>query len=736
MQRNERILIVDDTPANIDILGEILKDNYEINVAVNGETALEIAASENKPDLILLDIMMPHMDGYEVLKKLKQNKETETIPVIFVTAKIEDHDEAVGFSLGAVDYIRKPFSSDVTKARIKSQLELKTYRDKLENLVEEKQTQVDESIEDLKEKEKEKHTLQKELETQEESAHKNHVYFRELFTNSPFGIILVGKNKKIIRVNKSFCKITGFCEEEIINNGSPGFIGSEEVKDHFKNLLNKAFSMETISIESKCKHKKGFEIPVSALAYPVKINGSVEGVFVMFEDIYHRKVYEDKLKYHAFHDSLTGVPNRALFKKSLNHAIEMSKNLPDFRFAVMLIDLDRFKSINDSLGHQTGDKLLVSVTSRIKSCLRSNDIIARLGGDEFALLLYDIKNDEQVTAVAKRINDAAEDAFLIDGNEIHISASTGIVIDTKKYSSAEDLIRDADLAMYHAKEKGKACYKIYNNQMHKKALKKLTIEKDLRKTLSGEQLSLYFQPISEINTKRLKGFEALLRWIHPEYGIVSPVDFIPVAEETDLIIPMGEWVLEKGISQLSEWKKDFEGTEELSININISVKQFMQKNFTPLLIELSEKYDVSPEFIKIEITESLLMAHTEYSVKKLNKLKNHGFKIVIDDFGTGYSSLAYLHKFPVSDIKIDRTFTSGLDNSGETTEIIKSILTLSKNLGINVVAEGVENQHQLEILKELHCENIQGYYIARPLPENDAEKYIKSNFKKETLAIN
>ena len=726
-QKKPKILIVDDTPANIDILGEILKDDYEISVAVNGETALEIAASVNPPDLVLLDIMMPEMDGYEVLKRLKKIEPAKAIPVIFVTAKIENEDETEGFSLGAVDYIRKPFSAEVTRARIKSQLELKNYRDRLENLVEEKEHQVHITENNLKNKEIEKVHLQKELETQEESAQKNHVYFKELFTNSPFGIILVGKNKKIIRVNKSFCKITGFDDSEIINTEHPKFLNSDLAKKNFDNLVKKAFLMETASVETKCIHKKGFDIPVSALAYAVKFNGEIEGVFVIYEDIYHRKAYEDKLKYHAFHDSLTGIPNRTLFKKSLDHAIEMAKNINDFKFAVMLIDLDRFKSINDSLGHQTGDKLLISVTSRIKACLRSNDIIARLGGDEFALLLYDIKEDSQVTAVANRINNAAESPFLIDGNEIHISASTGIVIDTEKYSTAEKLLRDADLAMYHAKDMGKACYKIYNRQMHKRALKKLTLEKDLRKTLSGEQLLLYFQPITEIKTGMLRGFEALVRWNHPLHGMISPADFIPVAEETDLIIPMGKWILEKGISMLASWKKEFPDMAHLSININISVKQFMQEDFNDLLFNTAKRYGVPPEYIKIEITESLLMSHTNYSVKKLDALREKGFKIVIDDFGTGYSSLSYLHKFPVNEIKIDRSFTSGLGICGESTEIVKSILSLSQNLGLNVVAEGVETKAQLGILNKLKCRKAQGYFISKPVPESEARSFIREN---------
>ncbi|MCK5164857.1 MAG: EAL domain-containing protein, partial [Desulfobacula sp.] len=647
-QEKKRILIVDDTPANIDVMGAILMSDYDISVALNGAMALDIVESGTPPDLILLDIMMPEMDGYEVTRRLKANEKTRQIPVIFVTAKIEEEDEAFGFQIGAVDYIRKPVNPCVTLARIKCQIELKRYKDQLAVLVEKKTTQVETSLKQLEDK---RHKLSKaaeDLKDFEASAHKNHIYFRELFMNSPHGIILVGPDNKIISTNKSFSKLVGYDIEEIVNKKISGFSVAGDCKDEHSSLVQEALKGKTVSVETRCFHKKGFKIHVSALAYPVKINNSIQGVFVFYENISQRKLFEGKLKHQAYHDVLTGIPNRLLFSERLDFAIEKQKSSSIYRFAVLLIDLDRFKSINDSLGHQAGDELLKAVSAKVQGCLRADDTLARLGGDEFAILLSDIKGQAEVNAIASRICQAAESTFIIDKQEVHISASIGVVIDTKSYGNANLLLRDADLAMYNAKDAGKAQFKIFSRKMHEELMASITIEKELRKAIEQDRLVLYFQPIVQVPTGRLEGFEALIRWNHPEQGIVSPDNFIPIAEETGLMVPMGEWIIQTACQQLASWQQTF--SKNLTVSINISIKQFSQNNFVEHLYETTKKHRLSPSDIKLEFTESLLMEHTCSAVQKLDKLRDLGFFLVIDDFGTGYSSLSYLQQFPINQI--------------------------------------------------------------------------------------
>lgn len=698
--RKERILIVDDTPANIDVLGAILMEEYDISVAVNGPMALDIISSGVRPDLVLLDIMMPDMDGYEVARRLKADEKTREVPVIFVTAKIEDEDEAFGFKMGAVDYIRKPVNSDVTLARIRSQLELKRFRDSLSLSLEETTSKVKASA--------------KALAGAQASAHKHLVYFRQLFMNSPYGIILVGPDNRIINTNQSFSTLIGYDRDEILNQRISSFSVADDTEDDRSGLIQTAMAGGSVSVETRCFHKKGYEIQVSALAYPVTIDQEVQGVFVFYENISQRKKFENKLKHQAFHDALTGIPNRLLFSDQLSWAITEQTADPDFRFAVLLIDLDRFKSVNDSLGHQAGDELLVAVTQRIQARLRTGDTLARLGGDEFAVLLPRVKGDQEVRTIASRIQQAAESRFMIQGQDVHISASIGIVYHTRAYTGADQMLRDADLAMYQAKEAGKARFRFFTPQMRKELLDRVSIEKALRRALDTKEISLHFQPIVELPSATIRGFEALVRWHHPEKGLIPPDRFIPIAEETGLIIPLGNWIIAEACRSLARLQADA-GTE-LTMNINISIKQFFQEGFAQLMKQAVSDSGLSPCAIKLEFTESLLLSNTESAVKKLNDLKAGGFSLVIDDFGTGYSSLSYLQQFPIDQIKIDRSFVASMEHRPESEAIVTSILSLSKGLGLTTVAEGVETQDQVARLEALGCRYGQGYYFSKPLP--------------------
>lgn len=699
-KKKERILIVDDTPANIDVLGAILMEEYDVSVAVNGPMALEIISSGILPDLVLLDIMMPEMDGYEVARRLKADAKTSSVPVIFVTAKIEEEDEARGFKIGAVDYIRKPVNSDVTLARIRSQLELKRLRDNLAFSLEESTSQVEASA--------------MALAGAQASAQKHLIYFRELFMNSPYGIILVGLNNKIINSNQSFSNLIGYDKQKILGCDASSFSVARDLQDDHHSFIQNALTRGSVSMETRCFHKSGYEIQVSALAYPVTINNSVQGVFVFYENISQRKQFENKLKHQAFHDALTGIPNRVLFADQLSWALEAQQTDKRFRFAVMLIDLDRFKRVNDTLGHQAGDELLRAVTEKIQTLLRAGDTLARLGGDEFAVLLTHVKSRDEVESVASRILKAAESKFVIQGQDVHISASIGIVLETGSYASSDQLIRDADLAMYQAKDAGRAAFRFFTPDMRKELLNRVSIEKELRNAMENRELALYFQSIVSIRSGEVRGFEALIRWEHPERGVISPDQFIPIAEETGLIIPMGEWVIREACRSLVSFQADL--GRDLTMNINISVKQFLQDNFIDILTRAVKAYNLSPACIKLEFTESLLMSYTDAAVEKLEALRSLGFALVIDDFGTGYSSLSYLQQFPIDQIKIDRSFISSLDSRPESEAIVTSILTLSHSLGLSSVAEGVETPEQLSKLEALNCRYGQGYSFSNPMP--------------------
>ncbi|MCG8551499.1 MAG: EAL domain-containing protein [Desulfobacterales bacterium] len=720
--KKDKILIVDDTPANIDVLGGILARDYDIRVAISGHMALDIVHSGEIPDLILLDIMMPEMDGYEVARRLKSNQVTSHIPIIFVTAKVEDADEAVGFEVGAVDYIRKPVNAPITLARIKSQLELKRYRDQLSWMVKKKSYKVKHSQKAL-EKEKQKLIqVQGDLKDTSEQAHKNQAYFRELFMNSPYGIVLLGRDKKILNSNKSFSDLFGYAHSDIVLNEFPASMPQERAQEKIKDIVQKALAGRTGKTETGCRHKKGFYFQVSALAYPIKINGVVQAVFIFFEDITQRKQFEQKLHHQAFHDALTGIANRRYFTEQLDNFLAMQKKKISVRFAVLLIDLDRFKNVNDSLGHQAGDQLLKMVVEKIKQCLRNNDLLARLGGDEFAILLSDVDSDELISTIAGRITKAAASPFIINGQEVRISASIGVVNQTLKYDKADSLIRDADLAMYHAKDSGKAQFQFFSSRMHESALTCLTIETELRKALERNELVLYFQPIINITSKFIEGFEALIRWRHPHRGVVPPDQFISIAEETGLILPIGDWVIREGCRKLLQLKE--KTGQLLTMNLNVSIKQFLQNDFTDKLKNEISKTGLSPRYIKLEFTESLLMEHTQHALKKLYILRDLGVKLAIDDFGTGYSSLSYLQQFPIDQIKIDRSFINAMEQQKESREIVKSILALANSLNLSTVAEGVETQSQLDLLADFSCGSAQGYFIAKPMPWESLQKFI------------
>ena len=431
-------------------------------------------------------------------------------------------------------------------------------------------------------------------------------------------------------------------------------------------------------------------------------------------DVTEQKQAEKLLLHNAFHDALTGLPNRALFMDRLEHCLGEARKGEGYGFGVLFLDLDRFKVVNDSLGHQIGDQLLVATARRLESCLRPGDIVARLGGDEFAVILDRVRHVSDATQAAERIRERLASPFNLSGHEVFISASIGIALNQTASEAPDEILRNADTAMYRAKDQGRGCFELFDKGMHARNAALSQLETGLRKALARDEFRIHYQPIISLENWRINGFEALLRWEHPEHGYISPLKFIPVAEESGLIIQIGQWVLREACQQLRDWQEQFPSEPPLSISVNLSGKQFSQPDLIDCISQILEGTGLDAGSLKIEITESAIIENIDAAAMMLKRIKALGVRLSLDDFGTGYSSLSYLHRFPIDTLKIDRSFVSRI-NLPKNAEIVKTILTLASNLGMDVVAEGVETREQVLQLTGLNCEYVQGYLLSKPI---------------------
>ena len=441
----------------------------------------------------------------------------------------------------------------------------------------------------------------------------------------------------------------------------------------------------------------------------------------------------EHFRHAAFHDALTGLPNRSLFTDHLRVALRRAHQNEKYLFCVLFLDLDRFKNINDSLGHPCGDELLILVARRLETCIRQTDMVARFGGDEFAILLDAIQDSSDAILIAEKVQQAISAPFKLTNHEAITTASIGVALSTSNYTEAEDIIRDADTAMYRAKDHGKARYEIFDTAMHTRAVSLLRLESDLRRAFEKQELCVYYQPIVSVRTGELHGFEALVRWLHPERGIISPADFIPLAEETGLILPLGLSVLREACSQLRTWQQRSIANKDLIMSVNLSGKQLSQPDLIDRIEEVLRESQINPWHLKLEITETVVMESPELAAVTLAKLRGLGVRLSIDDFGTGYSSLSYLNRFPVDTLKIDRSFVTSMNQTDESLQIVKTIITLAGNLGMQVVAEGVENEEQLNQLKSLKCHYAQGYYFSKPFDSAVADLFILNGTRAGSL---
>jgi diguanylate cyclase (GGDEF)-like protein/PAS domain S-box-containing protein len=475
--------------------------------------------------------------------------------------------------------------------------------------------------------------------------------------------------------------------------------------------------------------KDGTSFPVEYTSTPIFEDGEIVGAVVTFSDITERKVLEEQLHHQAFHDPLTGLPNRALFMDRLEHALSRA-NRRGSKVAVLFTDLDNFKVINDSLGHKVGDQLLVAVAERLKDCVRSDDTAARLGGDEFTILVEDVTGVGEVVQIAERIAEILQPPFALEEQEVFATVSIGIALNSTAQEQPADLLRHADLAMYRAKHRGKARYEVFEPSMDAKAIERLMLETGLRKALIRQQFRVYYQPIVALDNDKVAGVEALVRWEHPQRGLLLPEEFLSVAEDTGLIIQIGQWVLREACKQARIWQERYPGTPPLTISVNLSTREF----FHPKLVaEVLDESEIDPASLQLEITEGAMASNGTYSTDRtLRKLKRMGVQLAIDDFGLGYSSLSYLKRFPVDFLKVDRSFIAGLgqdtDGASKDAEIVRAMIDLTHALGLKVIAEGVETSEQLARLRNMKCDLAQGNYFSEPLPSEALAVILDEDF--------
>jgi diguanylate cyclase (GGDEF)-like protein/PAS domain S-box-containing protein len=669
----------DDYVMTRDLLAELGRGGFLLDWVSSYEGA-RAAVVRGEHDVYLLDYRLGERSGLDLLREA--GGEGRGAPMILLTGQGGDEVDAEAMRAGAADYL--------IKGRLEAPLLGRSIRYAVERA-----------------------RVSRALRESEERYHC-------LVELSPDAII-VHADGEIVFVNGAGVKLLGAdAGEQIVGRPIKEFVRHDRQDGVGVRIYGDAG--DAAFKEEKIVRVDGTEVCVEAAAVPF-IYKHKPAVQVVARDISRRKQMEEKLLHDAFHDALTGLPNRALFMDHVRLAVERARR-PQKRylFAVLFLDLDRFKVINDSLGHTIGDQLLIATAARIQKCLRHLDTVARFGGDEFAVLLDGIEDANDTIRVAQRLLREITTPINVDGHEVFTSVSIGIALSSTGYERPEDVVRDADTAMYRAKAAGKSRYEIFDIAMHSRAVALQRLETDLRRAVEREEFVIHYQPIMSLSDDSIQGFEALVRWRHPERGLVTPSEFIPVAEETGLIIPLGRWVLREACRQMRRLQASSAAPSPLSLSVNLSGKQFMQPDLVGQVKQMLCETGFDPRSLHLEITESSVIENTETVTEMLIQLRALGIRLSMDDFGTGYSSLSYLHRFPIHTLKIDRSFVSGGDGENE---IVRTIIMLARNMGMDVVAEGIETEEQLAYLKGLKCEYGQGFLFSRPLDLDTACKLLE-----------
>ena len=663
------VLYVEDDEDIRDQLTHFLRRRVgTLHTAVNGHEGL-LAFEALKPDIVVTDILMPVMNGLEMAEKIKEI--SPSTPVIVTTAFNETHFFLKAIDIGIDKYVIKPVNSELLGGVL-----LQCARSMLS-----------------------------EAERGLSAA---------VFENSSDAIMVSDHDNRVISVNPAFCEITGYLREEVIGK-NPGMLSAgRQPREFYQEMWNCLRGSGRWDGEIWNRRKSGEIYPEWLSISTVKNQqGETTHYVGIFSDITERKQAEERVRHLAHYDALTDLPNRTLFHDRLQQALIQAQRSHD-QVAVMFIDLDRFKIINDTLGHNVGDLLLQAVAQRLTNCVRQGDTVCRQGGDEFVILLPQISHAEDAALVAQKILESVNRPFVLDGHELHIGASIGISFFPADGVDTETLMKNADVAMYRAKELGRNNYQFYLSDMNARSFERLALETSLRRAVEHDELDVYYQPLMDAHSNKLVGMEALVRWHHPDLGLVNPAQFIPLAEETGMIIPIGAWVLRHACMQAREWHKQGHGA--LRVSVNLSARQFRQTDFAGSVRRILDETGFDPHYLELEVTESLLMHNIEENIVVLNELKAMGISIAVDDFGTGYSSLSYLKRLPIDTLKIDRSFVNDVNSNHDDAAIVDAIISLAQSLTLKVIAEGVETSDQQNFLESHQCDEMQGFLFSRPVP--------------------
>ncbi len=721
-----RVLVVDDEPRLLTSLQSLLQlHGYVVDIAEGGKAACRKVTEKNY-ELILLDLRMPECDGHQVMNFLAENGIDSAVIVISGETSFTAVSQAL--RRGAYDYLKKPFSNEELISTAKRVLE------------------------------------KKQLERDHAHMHRrlkeSSILHQYIVDSSPDIVFMLDKQGCFTFLNDKVVNLLGYSKEELKGKHFSSVLSSKDLLSLTEAIEDLERGTTVRNVEVKIKQrveshtKRFFELTIfpifaSALsptksssvshAYPTRGLSAASqnakpddiiGIYGTARDITERKEAQDFINFQAYHDLLTGLPNRALFKDRLNMAIARCRRHHN-RLAVLFLDLDRFKVVNDTLGHAMGDRLLQSVAERLQKCLREGDTLSRFGGDEFVLLLPEVTTPDDVRGVARKILRLIKAPFHLDQHEVFVGVSIGIAVFPDAGSSIDQLIQAADVAMYHVKKRAKEGYQFFSDTMVVNASNRLEIERDLRKALANNELHVYYQPKVDALNGEIIGVEALVRWQHPEHGMIYPSQFIPLAEETRLIVNISEWVLGKACEEVKKWIEA--GYRHVQLAVNFVQAQIEHPQFVDLIRSTLAHYQFPPENLEVELTENMIMQDLEPLVAKLQALAKEGVTIAIDDFGTGYSSLSWLKKLPIHTLKVDKSFIQDIRDNDEAC-IVNAIVSMAHGLKLNIVAEGVETEHQLDYLRKLGCQEVQGFYFSEARPAEEAMEML-SAYKQNSVGL-
>ena len=704
---NSRLLLVDDRPELLASLYELisLQGFRHVQQALGGQAALDLLEI-HEFDLVLLDLIMPDVSGHDVLQYARDKGLQAKIIVVSGDASFSGVKHAL--TCGAFDFVKKPYEAGELLATMENALR---QRD-----LESRNTQMSRQL------------------------HESELLYRFIVNSSPDLVYMLDRNGCYMFLNDRIEALLGFSKDELLGKHYSELVDEDSIEEarHVMNERrtgNRARHNVELRLRSKLAERSGRPFHNGALWMEVTAMGiytdpsertreSFVGTYGTARDITERKQAEQVINFQAYHDLLTHLPNRALLKDRLSLAISHAQRNKR-KLAVMFLDLDRFKLVNDTLGHTMGDRLLKAVANRLQGCLRSGDTLSRFGGDEFTLLLPEVRTRDDVVVIASKILDRLASPFVIDAHELFVGASIGVAMYPEAGDSVESLIQNADIAMYHIKGRGKNGYQFFSDEMNQRFSTRLSLERELRNALSQGELQVHYQPQVDLQSGEVSGLEALVRWRHPERGLIQPDEFMSVAEETGLVTQIDEYVQRRAFDDVAGWQR--EGFPKLDLSVNLSALQLEQDSFLERFKESLKSSGLTPQTLKLEITESTLMRDMDLIVPKLKALREQGVGIAIDDFGTGYSSLSYLQQFPVSTLKIDRSFVNDIRAEQTDASIINAIVAMAKGLDLGLVAEGVENKTQLRYLRARGCRCVQGFIFSGAVPAHEVVNLLRDH---------